>query len=295
MKKIDVEDIKQRVSEVKALFVLGQKIMPVLEDIFQFIVEMHPVLDDINSSIKESSSKMPKAVDKIINISNATELATSEILDHVDEIFKTNEKIMSEYKDNIDKQTQLFKKLILDVQSLDKNEKNEKKIGEILSVSKKIYNLTLNKSTIEEKNNEFEKLNILANKILMALQFQDITSQQLQAANYLIAQVQNKLGKLLQSLGEVEVEEIITNPQEFNENAQYQHDVDKQKMADELAEKYIEGDISDISEDDLSDMEDVDDIDDVISQLENSNLDIGSKSSEADEENTPDNESENKS
>jgi len=295
MKKIDVEDIKQRVSEVKALFVLGQKIMPVLEDIFQFIVEMHPVLDDINSSIKESSSKMPKAVDKIINISNATELATSEILDHVDEIFKTNEKIMSEYKDNIDKQTQLFKKLILDVQSLDKNEKNEKKIGEILSVSKKIYNLTLNKSTIEEKNNEFEKLNILANKILMALQFQDITSQQLQAANYLIAQVQNKLGKLLQSLGEVEVEEIITNPQEFNENAQYQHDVDKQKMADELAEKYIEGDISDISEDDLSDMEDVDDIDDVISQLENSNLDIGSKSSGADEENTSDDESENKS
>ena len=129
----------------------------------------------------------------------------------------------------------------------------------------------------------------------MALQFQDITSQQLQAANYLIAQVQNKLGKLLQSLGEVEVEEIITNPQEFNENAQYQHDVDKQKMADELAEKYIEGDISDISEDDLSDMEDVDDIDDVISQLENSNLDIGSKSSGADEENTSDDESENKS
>ena len=107
MKNIDVEDIQQRVSEVKALFVLGQKIMPVLEDIFQFIVEMHPIIEEINSSIKESSSKMPKAADKIINISNATELATSEILDYVDEIFKTNENISQDYKQNIDQQPQL--------------------------------------------------------------------------------------------------------------------------------------------------------------------------------------------
>ena len=264
MKKIDVENIKQRVSEIKALFVLGQKIMPVVENIFQFIVEMHPVLDDINSSIKESSSKMPKAVDKIINISNATELATSEILDYVDEIFKTNKKITTDYKKNIEQQTKLLNKLILNVKSFDKNKKNEKKIGYILSVSKKIYNITLNKKIIEEKNNEYEKLNILANKILMALQFHDITSQQLQSANYLIAQVQNKLGKLLQSLGEAEVEEIITNLQEFSENAEFTNSVEKQKMADELAEQFLEESMSE-------EIDDVDDIDDVISQLENNN------------------------
>ncbi len=260
MKKIEIENIQQRVAEVKALFVLGQKIMPVLEDIFQFIVEMNPVLEEINSSIKDSSSKMPKAADKIINISNATELATSEILDYVDEIFNINENLNNRYKEQVDKQTRLFKKLILHLQQL--KEKNDGSgTEEALSLVKKLYKVSLDKKLIDENKNELEKINIFANKILMTLQFQDITSQQLQAANYLIAQVQSKLGNLLSKLGDVEVETIVANPQEFNENANYTHDADRQKMADELAEQFFSGDASD------------DEINKAINDLENMNLD----------------------
>jgi chemotaxis regulatin CheY-phosphate phosphatase CheZ len=108
----------------------------------------------------------------------------------------------------------------------------------------KLYRHSIGKKIVDLWIKEFEKLNILANKILMALQFQDITSQQLQAANHLISQVQNKLGQLMNKLGQVTPDELTmieVDEQTFNENAEYVHSENRQKMIDEIEASFSEG------------------------------------------------------
>jgi chemotaxis regulatin CheY-phosphate phosphatase CheZ len=244
MKRLDLDDIKIKVSEVKALFVLGQKIIPVLEDVFQFVYEIQPLFDEINTSIQETTSKVPKAADKIINISNATEMATSEILDYVDEIFKAIENLTQIYKENIEKQKIVYKEIVAQIKKLKQDPQYTEQADSMILSLQKLYRHSIGKKIVDLWIKEFEKLNILANKILMALQFQDITSQQLQAANHLISQVQNKLGQLMNKLGQVTPDELTmieVDEQTFNENAEYVHSENRQKMIDEIEASFSEG------------------------------------------------------
>ncbi|GAB4175853.1 MAG: hypothetical protein Kow00108_11130 [Calditrichia bacterium] len=245
MRNLDLDDIKTKVSEVKALFVLGQRIIPVLEEVFQFIYEIQPLFDEINTSIQETTSKVPKAADKIINISNATEVATSEILDYVDEIFKSVSFLRQTYSENIEKQKKTYKKLVDGIKELKKNPEYDQMADSMLAGVQELYRASIGKKMVETWLKEFQKLDLLANKILMALQFQDITSQQLQAANYLISQVQNKLGNLLSRLGAVDTEDIaIAHADEstFNEHAEFVTTEDKQKLVDEIEASMDAGD-----------------------------------------------------
>lgn len=237
MKKLDLNDIKIKVSEVKALFLLGQKIIPVLEEIFQFVYEIQPLFDEINESIQETTSKVPKAADKIINISNATEMATSEILDYVDEIFKSLEKLSKQFKQQVEEQKPIYKELLEQIKMLRSNEGYVELADNMLMSLQKLYKITIGKKAIEDYSKEYEKLNILTNKILMALQFQDITSQQLQAANHVISQVQKRLGELMQRLGNMTPEDLQIqefDESTFNENAEFTSMEERQKLVDEI-------------------------------------------------------------
>lgn len=243
MKRADLSEIQNKVSEAKALFVLGQRIIPVLEEVFQFVYEMEPLFEEINLSIKETSSKMPKASDKIINISNATEIATSEILDHLDEIFRTVENMIRKKKEEAEKMQPHFKAVVDICKKLGESQEHASLSETLLTHIQGIYKYTLGKKISSEWQQDFDRMNLLTNKILMALQFQDITSQQLQAANHLIIQVQKKMSELLEKLGNVADEnmkafEIDKNT--FNENAEFRSRENEQKIADELEHFFSE-------------------------------------------------------
>ena len=81
--KKDFEMLGVKLRELKALFSVGEKIIPSIQKLVDFINEMSPLLVHINNSIEESNSKIPKATDHIVDVTNATELATTEILDSV--------------------------------------------------------------------------------------------------------------------------------------------------------------------------------------------------------------------
>jgi len=81
-----IDSLLKEIEELKAIFVLGQRVIPFLEELFHFIREVGPMLEEINKSLEESSSKIPKASNQLDTVTRTTEMATTEILDTLDEM-----------------------------------------------------------------------------------------------------------------------------------------------------------------------------------------------------------------
>ena len=157
----DINVLLSKAEELKALFILGQRVVPFLEEIFIFIREISPILDGINTAIEENISKMPRASEQLSKVTEATELATTEIMDILDG-FK--------YK--------------CDVISGNLRDLNAAETDE-------------NKQLVGNSETLLDSLRSDAGQIMLALQVQDITSQQLAAVKHLLMTVQGRLGSIL--------------------------------------------------------------------------------------------------
>lgn len=175
MRDIDIKQLLQKSQELKALFVLGQRVIPFLEEMFRFIEEISPILDVINTSIEDNLQKMPKASMQLSKVSEATELATTEIMDTLDGLVLKSYTISTNLK-NISSH--------VGTQASPDSESAEGSIAQ----SEELLN------SIRED----------ANTIIMALQIQDITSQQLAAVNHLLETVQKRLSEIMKEFREPE-------------------------------------------------------------------------------------------
>lgn len=188
--KNDMESLGLKLQELKNLFSVGERIIPGIQKLVDFINEMRPMLSHINESIEESSAKIPKATDHIVDIASATELATTEILNLIDEISDNILELSSIYNNFVAKEEE-NKRILLELTELvSDNIRAKELVGQVLNnltvtkLSDKIIE-TLNKITTDSTN------------IAIALQVQDITSQQLSAVNHLIISVQKRLTSLM--------------------------------------------------------------------------------------------------
>jgi chemotaxis regulatin CheY-phosphate phosphatase CheZ len=193
MKEMDIQSLLKKAEELKALFVLGQRVIPFLEEIFKFFNEIKPLLDDINKSIVDNLQKMPKASKQLSKVTEATELATTEIMDIVDGIvYKTqvihqNNHRISDYFNNL---------------------KNINIDEELKAEINKLF--TNNDSLLDSIQND-------SNDIMTSLQIQDITSQQLAAVNHLLQTVQVKLTNLMTKFNADPLEDLTKTKEEYHE------------------------------------------------------------------------------
>jgi chemotaxis regulatin CheY-phosphate phosphatase CheZ len=225
----NMSELFGKLNDLKAVFVYGQKIIPVIQSLIDFMKDTVPLLENINHSIEESTHKIPTAKDKITDVSAATELATTEILDIVDDVSvkltSADESISEclEWENN-------RKEKLNELKSLVKNNRANELINELYgeSIVEKLNKL---KSIIQ-------KVNESNYQITLSLQVQDITSQQLAAVNHLIEAVQYKLTNLITDLEDTELKEIEENYTNkeivFDEHANYSHSEDRQSVADGL-------------------------------------------------------------
>ena len=58
MKEIDLDSFLQKSEELKALFVLGQRVIPFLEEILVFTKDIYPEIEEINKSIEDNLKKI---------------------------------------------------------------------------------------------------------------------------------------------------------------------------------------------------------------------------------------------
>ncbi|RMF56638.1 MAG: hypothetical protein D6743_19940 [Calditrichaeota bacterium] len=236
MKKKDLQKILYKIEEIKALFVFGQRVVPYLEELVMFVQETTPLLEEVNSSILESSDKMPAAVKQLDKVSETTEMATTDILNRIDQILAHLEETLS-LVDQIEKddqeRMQKERELILRLaETLDgEAETRAARVDEAL---KSYYDDVSRKSKFNRLRECFQELQGEAYEIMNLLQVQDITTQQIMAANSLIESVQSKLHKLMTQFGSLDVKEMENKNRAFDPNAVYENRSSVQAMADEI-------------------------------------------------------------
>ena len=231
-----------RLNELKYLFHYGQKIIPIIQSLIDFMKDTVPMLENINSSISDSASKIPKAQNQIHDVTSATEMATIEIMDIVDVISNDISKIEDEISTLIAKEErkkEIFTKLrimfggnneaVALLEELDKETAIFNQLSQILA-------------TVQKTKSD-------AYNITIALQVQDITTQQLAAVNHLITSVQQRLSNLVLEIDETDIDVkdkkkiVIPDEETFNAEAKYDKDDSRQKLADQLLNKTSQDEI----------------------------------------------------
>ncbi|MFA8343252.1 MAG: hypothetical protein ACEPO8_09820 [Rhodothermaceae bacterium] len=240
--KKDNERILNKLVELKNVFLLGEKIVPMIQSLTTFMEEIVPLLNNVNLSINESNQKMPIAKNQIENVTAATELATTEILDTIDasgQILEDIANVCIKLGEVSNSSTGKYKKL---EEMLAGNEDALSLVKEI----QKENSITENVESLNEKVNDLNDKNF---QMTMSLQVQDITSQQLAAVNHLINQVQDKLELLIDDIDNSHIsnqindikangsEKIDDKELDFNSEASFAHD-DRQNKADEIVDEH---------------------------------------------------------
>ncbi len=231
--KKDLETLGEKLESLKDLFSIGEKIIPGIQKLVNFIHEMAPLLIHINNSIEESNSKIPKATDHIVDVTSATELATTEILDLIDVISANTFKLTDILTDVLSNETE-SKAIVTELTELVSD--NPKAIDLLAKLSEKLAVQDAKDTIIEILG----KIQMDATNIAIALQVQDITTQQLAAVNHLILSVQKRLSSLMFELTEDEISHVdnsdkveVPTDTNFDMNASFhnrqssQEDIDK--------------------------------------------------------------------
>lgn len=211
----DVKMLLQKADELRALFVLGQRVIPFLEEIFIFVSEIQPLLDDINHSIQENLKKMPNASKQLSKVTEATELATNEIMDIVDGLVYKVDIISANIKkiQEIDKKKRdnPIKLLELIYSAIKKGSNLNDILPQLASTIDAMKNMPTKDydKTIGETEEILQSISMDSSSIMMSLQVQDITAQQIAAVNNLLETVQVKLSTILNHFQTSEIGELV--------------------------------------------------------------------------------------
>lgn len=235
-----------KLSDLKSVFIYGQRVIPIIQNLVDFMKETIPLIENINFSIADSTSKIPKASHQINNVTHATELATTEILDLVDVISTEAGKLENEFK-KIAESNKVSSESINRLMELTSG--NE----EAQSLLKSLKEQQIDETVVSKFQTSIETIRNDSYNITLSLQVQDITSQQLAAVNHLIESVQEKLSNLIVDINEADLNEgqekslasdsdsslEIEAPVNaaFNPNASYKKNGDSQILADAIVEK----------------------------------------------------------
>jgi chromosome segregation ATPase len=240
----NMSDLFGKLNDLKTLFMYGQKIVPVIQSLVDFMQDTVPLLENINHSIADSTSKIPKASNQISNVTNATELATTEILDLVDVISNTVVSIENTVK-SIREKSKAQKEIINEIAKIASSDER------IAALVASYHEQEEDDSSYDEMIEKFAKITMDAYNITLSLQVQDITSQQLAAVNHLIESVQDRLASLISDFDENEVKNlsdrisgaaqdsgiIAPDGATFDPNAAYDKDPTRQGFVDNVVKK----------------------------------------------------------
>jgi chemotaxis regulatin CheY-phosphate phosphatase CheZ len=237
MSSENMSQLFAKLNDLKKVFTYGERLIPVIHSLGEFMKETVPLLENINRSIAESTSKIPKASNQIQNVTSATELATTEILDLVDVLNADLESIEKCVIDCLEKENDKEDFLNSLVPLLNKDNA-QAFIDEFLDRNKVTHNLN---SIIER----IKKMKDDTNSITLSLQVQDITSQQLATVNHLIESVQEKLASLIEDFDNTKIIEGQDNLNlpagaSFDPNARYSRSAVPQQEVDTIFNKEMQ-------------------------------------------------------
>lgn len=223
MKQKDITILLQKADELRALFVLGQRVIPFLEEIFIFVSEIQPLLDEINNSIQENLKKMPSASKQLSKVTEATEMATTEIMDIVDgilykvDIIKSNfNKLIEISQKKRDNPIKLLESLYQAIEQGKDLKPLLPSLATSIAAMKKLPNNEIDK-IIKETDELIASITDDSSSIMISLQVQDITAQQIAAVNNLLETIQGKLSTILNHFQQSDISEFVQKEVNYDE------------------------------------------------------------------------------
>jgi chemotaxis regulatin CheY-phosphate phosphatase CheZ len=95
MNQLEVESILQKAAEVKVFCEYGQRTIPVLDEIAAFLGEISPAIEDLKAVLDVAMVNIPKAAGQLVRVTEATEQATTQILNTLDKMVTTLDEVIS--------------------------------------------------------------------------------------------------------------------------------------------------------------------------------------------------------
>lgn len=222
MKEMDISVLLKKAEELRALFILGQRVIPFLEEIFLFVNDIKPLLDEINFSIQENLKKMPNASKQLSKVTEATEMATTEIMDIVDGLFYKSDIISANLKKLSEQNSGSKSNPLKIIEILSKAINSDTDLQDVIpqiveeiKLYKKSNDSQFNE-TVAATNGIIDSIKDDSNSIMMSLQVQDITSQQIAAVNHLLQTVQTKLALIMQKFQSTEIDKLVSNDDSYS-------------------------------------------------------------------------------
>lgn len=202
-----------------------------------------PVLDNIKNAVENSSSKIPKATEQLSTVTQATESATMEILNLLDDIsrrielvqgaMQTTENELSQKRDAAATLTALFAGF---------PEEQRKAIAAAAPAWETLTDLAPQVAALTQSRADLSEISSVSMNIAMALQVQDITSQQIESVRHQIESVRMQLSHVVgQYEGKID-EELPSVPikKPFDDEATYTKDESRQADADDIIAQFAQ-------------------------------------------------------
>lgn len=247
--RVNFTDVLGKLDEMRAVFLIGARSLPLLEDLLKFVREISPLLDEISQSLSFTTAKMPTAASQLESVTQATELATTEILNLVDNVLGEVQTVRDESKAAdacrvalIERDTRFLLALgdAADAPAVREALEAWRAEGEEVSARWQAH--------YEAKQARLNSVRDHMNDIMMALQVQDITAQQLASVNHLIESVRVRMAEIFERLRqdvEVEIDDLAdlrASQSRFDPTAKYNPKGDHQHRADHVMHAYNTGD-----------------------------------------------------
>ncbi|MHB9030965.1 MAG: protein phosphatase CheZ, partial [Candidatus Latescibacterota bacterium] len=205
MEKAEITRLINSFRAIKGYFDTTKKYMPQIAKLVFFIEEIIPLLQTIHSSLHQSTELIPSATEKLDKVTSATEMATTEVMDIVDNVISRLNSMSS---------------------NLDSIEKNAGNPDAAVPLNAKIAEI---RSQINGSQDDLFSL-------MNALQFQDITTQQINSIGSVIESVYGKLSELLHGFDDDGRALGMVKTGTFDPNAEYDFDrsAETQRIVDEI-------------------------------------------------------------
>ncbi|HID11265.1 MAG TPA: hypothetical protein EYP17_08205 [Candidatus Latescibacteria bacterium] len=189
------EILKGARAKTKAHLLVFQESFPKLRHIVEFAEQVVPTIYRMIRIWPEKVGSIPKATSNLKQVTEATEMATTEIMDVVDGVTIKIEKLKGRLQDQL---------------QAPPGNGNE---------------------TIEEVMEGLEDINDSLFQILNALQFQDITTQQIEATKAILAELHDDIQALFEGFLGVRVDTHVEyRPGTFDEKARYDQEEAKRRQ-----------------------------------------------------------------
>ena len=232
-----VPAVLDRLHELRAMFGVGQRATALVEELITFLHEVLPLMEEIDGSLRESTDHMPRASQQLQNVTEATEMATTEILDLVDAVLANLNAASTHLATAATPSEEgeptpaarlrtLLRERLTDADLLAEAERLLDE--DAARGGARIEAATAGSEQLKEARDSM-------NRILISLQVQDITAQQLASVNHLIESIRSRLSQLLSRLANdpsVHDDGVSIDPETFNPDARYDRSGAQQAVAD---------------------------------------------------------------